>query len=175
MMPNKFVIIDACIARSVGAGVISQTHKTREVVDALKSGPTGICFTPQLRKEWERHASRHMRTWLVQMTQRGRVRHEKDRQVRDFRNAVNRFFVGVGTGEEKRQAVLKDAHLTEHAILTKRAIFSSDDTQRRLLAELANVYSRVGHVQWINPDHLHPTCLVWLQNGCEDSFLGKIV
>lgn len=174
MTPSEYVIFDACLARSVGSKPTPKTREIRSVTETLKAGSIGVCITPLLRQEWEKHASPHMRRWLVHMTSRGRVKIERDRQVRDFRLAVRACFGQRECDHEKNQEVLKDAHLTECAILTGRAVLSGDDTQRRILAELSVVYPRVGSVQWINPTLLYQGCVRWLEGGGADAAFGRV-
>jgi len=47
--------------------------------------------------------------------------------------------------------VLKDAHMTEVALLKSHPIASLDDKQRRALQRLAVHYALLSRVEWFNP------------------------
>ncbi|AIG78934.1 Hypothetical protein AJAP_30560 [Amycolatopsis japonica] len=70
--------------------------------------------------------------------------------------------------------ILKDVHITEAAIYLDVAVFSFDDTQRRVLAELYPHYSRLGAIQWFNPERDAESSTSWLQSEGHDMNTGRI-
>ncbi|WP_410638072.1 hypothetical protein [Amycolatopsis sp. lyj-346] len=138
---------------------------THQIILLLKTGNTGVCMTPELQMEWERHATRFMTRWLANMEQRCRVRRERDRRLADLRESIMAFV----KQQEKRDVILKDVHITEAAIFFQVAVFSFDDTQRRVLSELRVHYELLGGVQWFNPESDGQHSLEWLQGGGHDA------
>ena len=111
-----------------------------------------------------------MKQWLVHMESRKRVVRRSDREMRDFRAAVNSAL----SIEQGRLAVMKDAHLTEAAIFYTAGVLSTDDQQKRLLRRVAAEHERLARVQWFNPSSEHVTACLWLKDGCKDATVGCI-
>lgn len=162
------VIVDASVARS-GADSSSSDVAIRSMALARaiahRDCATGALMTPALQDEWRVHASRAMSAWLARMESLGRVRRERDRNVRDLRGAVEQV-VDAGV----RSALVKDLHLSEAAILHRVPVASLDERQRRYLSTLASDYPGVRRIQWFNPatDDV-TTWVAWLSNGCTDA------
>ncbi|MFD2466005.1 hypothetical protein [Amycolatopsis silviterrae] len=165
MKPSNHVLVDACVARSVSERNSGKLANTHQVLLSLRAGNIGVCMTPELQAEWEKHATRFMTRWLTNMEQRCRVRRERDRRIADLRESIVKFV----TQEEKREVILKDVHITEAAIFFQVAVFSFDDTQRRVLSELHVHYERLGGVQWFNPESDGQPSLEWLRGGGHDA------
>lgn len=160
------IVVDASIARSASDPArhpVTVACLSFARVLEKKSCSTGAIMTPALQDEWRRHASRMMTSWLVSMEQRGRVRREKDRVVRDLRVAVKTI-----SNEGIRVAIEKDLHLSEAAVLHGVPVASLDDRQRRFLKSLSEAYPTAGRIQWLNPatDSGWET---WLEGGCSDT------
>lgn len=164
MKPSNHVLLDACVARSVSETNSDLFRSTHSIILLLKSGKTGVCMTPELQAEWQRHATRFMTRWLANMEQRCRVRRERDRRLTDLRESITKHV----KQQEKRAVILKDVHITEAAIYLDVAVFSFDDTQRRVLAELHPHYSRLGALQWFNPERDAESSGAWLQSEGHD-------
>lgn len=171
--PNRHILIDASVATSVSDPA---RHPTSAACLALvrqlekKDCATGAAITPALQAEWKKHASRLMVSWLVGMELRGRLRRERDRSVRDLRNAV-----GQVVDDGIRAALNKDLHLTEAALLNGLPVASHDNRQRRYLVGLIPAYNTVGRIQWFSPvsddsDEWKP----WLDAGCEDASIYRV-
>lgn len=168
---DAHVLVDACIARSVGAKRDTMPARDiRVVLDEIQNGPVGLLMTPLLRQEWERHASPVMKRWLARMVSRRRVKTMRDRRVNDLRSAAARSAIT----DAEIVAIEKDAHITEAAILSKSGVISLDDAQLRLLARVATLYPLVGHVQWFHPVRDCVDCATWVASGCADSSLSRV-
>jgi hypothetical protein len=104
-----------------------------------------------------------MTSWLVSMVQRKRVKRFDDRRVSDFRSMVD----GI-SDEAIREAMIKDAHLTEAAIIHHLPVASHDAKQRRYISDLGRQYPLMKKVQWFSPeeDDLNAWS-TWLQGGCK--------
>ena len=170
MSPSDYALIDACVARAFGVGSASRLSGLKAAIDEVAKGPTGVAMSPDLKIEWELHASRFMSRWLANMTSRRRVRWIKDRRVSDFRRAA----LANAESPQEYEAIEKDAHITEAALLVGFGVISLDDRQRRLLRKMCEEYPLVGTIQWFNPTSEAEECLVWLQSATKDQFLGQI-
>lgn len=169
--PESHVLIDACVARAVGVRRDTMPAKEiRKILEECADGPTGILMTPALREEWGRHASPLMKRWLARMVSRRRVRTATDRRVRDFRIAAE----DSAADQAEYDALEKDAHITEAAILFGSGVVSLDDRQLRLLARVSVNYSLVGRVQWFHPVRNCAECAEWVASGCADQEVGRI-
>jgi len=166
--PTAHILVDASVAKSVSDPA---RHPTSVACLALirqlekKDCATGAAMTPALQAEWKRQASRLMVSWLAGMELRGRVRHERDRNVSDLRSAVAQVEdAGI------RAALEKDLHLSEAAVFHGLPVASHDNKQRRFLGKLVPAYSTVGRVQWFSPvsDHVGDW-QPWVQAGCGDA------
>jgi hypothetical protein len=160
------IVVDASVARSASDParhpVTAACLKLARQLER-KGCQTGAVMTPALQAEWKRHASRMMTSWLVSMEQRGRVRRERDRVVRDLRNATK----GIGD-PGIRNAIEKDLHLSEAAIIHGVPVASLDDRQRTFLRGLASAYAAAGRIQWVNPVS-DAGWEPWLEGGCVES------
>jgi hypothetical protein len=172
MSAKGHLIVDACVARSIGPiNRNIDVMQTKTVLDSLRDGPAGILMTPLLMQEWRKHASKFMVRWLAQMQARKRITHRRDKRVQDFRTALaNALAI-----EHGRAAVEKDAHLVEASILHGAGVLSTDDQQRRLLEIVASEYGRAGSVQWFNPVTQTTLVLAWIAGDCSDSGVARIV
>lgn len=159
------ILVDANIARSAAEnGDHPTTRASLSLARTLqaKDCETDLLMTPALRSEWREHASPLMSGWLVEMFQRRRVRSVVDKPVRDLRNAVNDVLdAGV------KNALMKDLHLSEAAILRCAPVASLDDRQRRYLRVICDTYKRAGDIQWLNPEK-DAEWDGWIRGGCVD-------
>lgn len=164
--PSTHILVDANIARSAADPARHPVSRSCYALASLlrqKDCRTGLAMTPALLEEWRTHASRTMTAWLVEMEQRGRVRRKRDRRVQDLRVAVSHVSaVGV------RDALAKDIHISEAAILNGYPVASRDDRQKGFLAELSRTYALAGRVQWMNPVS-DLGWSEWVQSGCSDN------
>lgn len=163
-MVINHILVDASIAKSAADPArhevsLACLEFSRVLED--RSCKTGVAMTPQLEDEWRRHASRYMTSWLVSMETRKRVRHIRDRRVRDFRMVV----AGI-EDDGIRAAILKDSHLSEAALSYAIPVASRDDRQRRYLSCLVADYPLAGAIQWLNPEKPQGSWRHWIVEGC---------
>jgi hypothetical protein len=168
---ESHVLVDACVAKAVGVKHDTMPARDiRKVLEEFREGPTGLLMTPLLRNEWERHASPIMKRWLARMVSRRRVRAVRDRRVNDFRTAAR----NSAADPTELEALEKDAHITEAAILLKAGVLSLDDRQLRLLTRVTQIYPLVGQVQWFHPVRNCEVCAHWVAAGCTDDQILRI-
>jgi hypothetical protein len=164
-MDKKYVIVDACVARSVKNPPHPDVIHAAKIMAAISASSVAICMTPLLQKEWKKHASRFSTRWLVKLENRGDVYRLSDKRVADFRRAIPQAL----KAKDERDAVLKDAHLTEVALLHDFSVISMDDKQRGLLARVAEIYELLTKIQWFSPRSDGEICLSWLSTGNQDT------
>jgi len=168
---DSHVLLDACVARAVGKNETSSpAREIRVILDDLRDGQVGLLMTPLLRTEWERHASPIMKKWLARMVTRKKVKFARDRRVSDFRAAAEQGAVD----QAEVEALEKDAHITEAAILSRSGVISLDDRQLRLLARLVAGYPLVGEIQWFHPVRDRENCRSWISTSCVDVDVSRI-
>jgi hypothetical protein len=119
---------------------------------------------PTLNDEWKKHGSRLALTWLVNMTQRGRVIPEVVPPSVKMRREIER---AAATKQTEVDALRKDFHLVEAAIAYDRTVVSSDETVRRLFKRAALGVAAVRKVVWVNPVKEAEDPLAWLRGGAK--------
>lgn len=173
MTTTSHIVVDASVAMSVGElASDSVAAACRSLVNQLSSKEcsTGILMTPAVRAEWKKHVSALMSSWLVSMVSRGRVREERDRVVRDLRDAV-----AAVKDSGVRVALQKDLHLSEAAIFYGAPIASRDDKQRKYLAIIGTTYLAASRIQWLNPVHHDQVLWMnWVTSGCTDRDIFRV-
>lgn len=162
---SRRIIVDANIAKSCtdpARHVTSEGCLLLTQMLADRRSDLRVVLTPKLEEEWGRHATRTFMSWWASMESRGRIDHEKDVRVADYRGAIE----AVGDAGV-RDLLLKDAHLVELALLQHYPVASQDDKQARHVAALAADYALVGNVEWFNPVTAIGW-IEWLNSGCDD-------
>lgn len=163
---TNHILVDASIAKSAtdpARHPVSMAALAFVKLVQDRSCATGAALTPILLEEWRRHASRFMTSWLADMEQRNRVRHLADKRMSDFRRAVAAVpDAGI------RDALVKDAHLSEAAMFYGLPVASRDSRQRKYLAMLSSTYPLAGSVQWLDPEDEAELWQEWLRTGCVD-------
>jgi hypothetical protein len=118
-------------------------------------------FTPPVRLEWDKHASRFSQGWRRQMVARKKLtvlRGSDDPAVVDGIQLVC-------DSKHQREEMTKDAHLVEAAIASGAPIASLDDAARNLYRKLASALPAVRDVVWVNPAALAERAVPWLEAG----------
>jgi hypothetical protein len=165
------LLIDACVASGLSDPADASLIQALKVVGALQRGSVGLAMTPELRREWMKHASRYMVNFLARMESRRRVSNFSDKRVADFRKAIETHV----KQDSARNAIWKDAHLTEAALFYSMAILSLDEKQRKHLRVLADHYPPLRSIQWFNPSHPSDSCHYWATKTPHDRSIGKLV
>lgn len=160
------VLVDTNIAKSCADPARHETSEAcLRLIRLLESRActVGVALTPSLESEWREHASRVFLGWWASMESRGRIYVEPDRQVRDYRRALE--LVG---DKGVLTAMIKDAFLIEAAILHGFVIATQDDRQRSYVRNLIEVYEQLGRLQWFNPVS-EQGWIDWIEAGCADN------
>jgi len=116
-----------------------------------------------ITEEWNKHKSAFARTWLVSMTARKRVFRVEPTPLEALRQNVDR----ITDSQKERDAMLKDFHLLEAALVTDRTVIALDEIVRALFGTACQTMGQIKSVVWVNPDKAEEQALVWLEEGAE--------
>jgi len=158
---RKRLVIDASVARSAGETEHPVSKSCREFLEAVRGICHRLVFTEAIRDEWRRHESRYSRRWLVSMYAKKKV----DRIDPDPAASMQTQIEAIPLSSRKRQAVLKDRHLLEAALLADGIVASGDDTARNILREASSTWRAVKRMVWVNPGKPEEDCCDWLAAG----------
>lgn len=171
-MMERYLIIDANVARSCTEPARHETSQAcLQLTQVLqrKECKVGIVITPALHDEWRKHASRVFLSWWANMESRRRVRQEDDKRLNDYREYLSSI-----QDHGIREAMEKDAHLVELALLKGYPVASQDDKQRRYIADISANYQLARTVQWFNPVSSQGWD-TWLLENCQDLHIFRCV
>lgn len=171
-MPDRRVmVVDADVAMAAGRGHRPPVPECLRILTTILSVCHRVAFTPELREEWKRHASRQARRWLKQMVGRKKLvdassptkarAMRSDGTLAGLEKAIDRRF----PRDEERDEVRKDLHLVCAAVECGAAVISNDDTARRRLRQLAHDCRPLGSVEWVNPSCPAENVDAWLHKG----------
>lgn len=162
MSVESYLVVDANIARSYNDPASDdQAYLCFLFLQALSARDSrhGVVLNEALEAEWLKHGSGKFLRWFAMMETRQKVLRSSHPKSADYRNAM-----AAVTDDGIREALLKDAHLVELALMGNYPVASRDDKQRRYVASLLGVYERLGRIQWFNP--VTESWESWLAAGC---------
>lgn len=157
----KTFIVDASTACDAGTKdpPTERGLLARAFLDALRDAGHSLALTPALVQEWENHAGRMARRWLVTMYARRRVRHIATGNTQALRVGA----LKTAPTPNIRAEMTKDWHLLDAALGTDRTIASSDDLARGWYAHAATVVRGLRLIVWVNPSTSDLSA--WLHTG----------
>lgn len=120
-------------------------------------------MSPAITDEWNKHKSAFARTWLVSMTARKRVVRVEPEQLEELRQKLQEITDSL----KEREAMLKDFHLIEAALVTDRTVIALDETVRALFGTACQTMGQMKSIVWVNPDKLEEATITWLEAGAE--------
>jgi len=168
-MPKKKpgrIVIDACIARSAGGKEAKKGHSVP--CTNFLSKVLEICymviFSRELFDEWKEHQSKFSRRWLVTMFSRKKVNILKDSEDQSLRGRIRSE---CEIKKRSWEAVLKDIHLIEAAIITDKIIASIDDRARDHFKIISPGFGELRLIYRINPANTDEDVVSWLESGLE--------
>ncbi len=171
-MPDRRVmVVDADVAMAAGTGHRPPAPECLRILTTILSVCHRVAFTPELRDEWKRRASRQAKRWRKQMFGRKKVvdassptkapAMRSDGALAGLEKAIDRRF----PCEKERDEVRKDLHLVCAAVECGAAVISNDDTARQRFRRLAQDCRRLGSVEWANPSCPTENVDAWLHAG----------
>jgi len=171
---SRRLVVDASVARSATLSDNPTSTACREFLQAILEVCHRIVLSPEIYREWERHAlqsqtvaelrrTRFLANWMVAMSRRKggkilRVRVDRDDALR---TKINR----LGLPDASRQEISDDLHLIEGALVFDRIVISRDDSVRDLLRGVAGSCPEFAKVAWCNPVDVGEEGLEWLRAG----------
>jgi len=154
---QRSIVVDASIARAAGTRAVTSSITCRQLLLAITVQRHKVVLTPEIKAEWKRHQSNFSRKWLVDMVSR-----KLFVQVSPAQHGACRTEASAATSPN-REAMEKDLHLIEAALITDRLVLSLDDKARALFCGLASSVGIVRTIDWRNP--LKHDCCEWLKAG----------
>jgi hypothetical protein len=162
---SKRLVIDTDVARAAGGeeAVHPTSKNCRDFLLALRETSHRLVLTPEISAEWKRHQPRFSRAWLVSMFAQRRVLRVEIETRLDLRQRIEDV-----TDVSKKQAVLKDSHLIEAALVTDRIVISKDEVVRAILKAACQNVGEIRIIVWVNPDRAEEAPIPWLRDGAPD-------
>jgi hypothetical protein len=122
---SKRLVIDASVAASAGGE--TATHPTakhcRDFLTSVLVISYHVVMTPDITVEWKTHESNFARRWRVAMDARRKIYRVSDVANDALRSKIER----TTTRESDREALRKDFHLIEAALVTDKTVISLDE------------------------------------------------
>ena len=141
------VVVDACIARSVGTseGIASLCDG---LLTAILNSTISVHMCPTMEDEWFRHMNPISRTWYLAMVQRRRMFFEPVPANQPVRQAIN----SLHEGHNHKTLMTKDLHLVEAAFAKDNRILSGDGRARHGYHVLSQSCPNLRTILWAHID-----------------------
>ena len=160
---SRDLVIDASVARASGG--VGATHPAATVTRDFLQAVLTIChkavMTSAVRKEWDEHQSNFARKWQSSMVARKKLKPLFVEEREDLRQRVELENIS----RTQKNAMLKDCHLIEAALVTDQRIIALDDTARALFSEASSNISEIQNILWINPVSDSEHVMSWLKGA----------
>jgi hypothetical protein len=167
---RESVVVDACVAKEASEKDLPRSRNSRlALMELLKQGAS-VDFSPEVDREWNKHASVFSVRWRYQMTVKKKIRKVRDKPSTLLRKRVAEIL----PDPYDVAAILKDVHLLEIGLHHGSGVISSDDRTGRLSAIVAASYPPLGRVQWVSPHEPEGTCLAWIAGKLVDKEVGQL-
>ncbi len=162
---SRDLVVDASVARSSGGeeATYPTSKNCRDCLKTILALPHQVVMSPAITDEWNKHKSAFARGWLVSMTARRRVLRVEPEQLEELRRKVQEITDSL----KEREAMLKDFHLIEAALVTGRTVIALDETVRALFGTACQTMGQMKSIVWVNPDKLEEATITWLEAGAE--------
>ena len=162
---SKRLVIDADVARASGSETAThpRAEHCRDFLSAILSLSHRIVMTEKINNEWKNHQSRFARRWRVSMDARKKI----DRINLPEDEALQNKVTNTADDADEIEAMEKDFHLLQAALITDQTVVSLDETVRGLFKRAAQQVSEIRDIIWVNPDRTEEQPILWLQNGAQ--------
>lgn len=160
---SRLIVIDASIARAAAATPDSggEAARCRRFLEAVLELCHRAVWSPEIEREWKRHASRFSRKWRVQMDARRKL----DRCQPPTVGGLSERIQSGSVVDLNPEVIRKDLHLVEAALAAEGIIGSLDERFRTQLAAAVNSASELRTILWINPAGEADAGFEWLSGG----------
>ncbi|KMY49555.1 hypothetical protein [Peribacillus loiseleuriae] len=160
-MGEKVMIIDACVASSASAKDKPISTMCRKLLLEVLDSEHKLGFTKQLEEEWSNHRSLLAMKVLASMKSRKRVLFIHDSEgVFEIRDRMKDL-----PDKQRIEAITKDLHLIEAALLTDKIIISSDKRARNHFSSIVHIIEELKELTWINPVNIEENVIGWINSG----------
>ena len=161
---SKRLVIDADVARASGSETAThpRAKHCRDFLNAVLSLNYRMAMTEQISNEWKSHQSRFARRWRVSMDARKKIDRINPPEYAELQDKVT----NTANNEDEIEALQKDFHLLQAALVTDQTIISLDETIRGLFKQASQQVGEIRDIIWVNPDRTaKEQPIAWLQNG----------
>jgi hypothetical protein len=164
------VVVDACVGKEASEANLPRSRNSRLVMSELLKQRIPVDFTPEVEREWKKHASSFSVKWRYQMVTRKLITKGKDKPSNLLRKEIKDLL----DDPHDVAALLKDVHLLEIGLNHGSGIISSDDRSGRLAKIVAVSYAPLERVQWVSPHKPEGACLGWVEGKLADAEVGRL-
>jgi hypothetical protein len=143
----KRLVIDASVARASGTTKHQVSSACRELLELISQKGHLVAFSPDISREWDKHASGFALGWLKLMISRKR---------REVVSSGSHIAIRVRLDHcqftpSELAAAIKDFHLIDAALATDRIIFSLDATACALFVQASTKIAELRPIIWTDP------------------------
>jgi len=160
----KRLVIDSDVVQAAG-GAEAQTETARlcrQFLQAVLEICHQVVLTATLGAEWKRHSSSFARKRRVRMDARKKVlRPQPDDEV----GVVVQKVLSQVEDSNAQEALRKDVHLIEAALVTDRIVIFRDETTRSVLRGVVSHVAELRKLVWVNPIRADEGAIDWLRDG----------
>lgn len=159
------LIIDSSVARASGGeeAAYPTSKNCRDFLKAFMAAHHYIVMSPPITEEWNKHKSIFVRQWLVSMFARKRVKRVEPEALEELRARL----ALIASSQKDHDAMLKDFHLVEAALVTDRTVIALDEVVGSLFSEACQTLGQLKNIAWVNPDKSEENAIIWLEAGAE--------
>ena len=165
---SRSIVVDASIARSAGDTDHPTSVMCREFLSSMLKICHKLVWSDEIRREWDKHASRYTSSWLVAMQNKRkiiRIAIDKDEE-----QALMTLIEDAEDWPASwRKAALKDVLLITAAWEADNLVASADDEVRVLFGRLSANSAMLRRVVWVNPTSADEETVTWLESGARRS------
>jgi hypothetical protein len=169
---SRRLVIDASVARAAGgpeAAFPTSIH-CRDFLDTVRATAHRVVMTRDIFAEWKNHRSRLAHVWQRSMVAKRRIIFLEVAPNTKLRHKVGTLPIS----KRGCEAMLKDIHLIEAALVTDRTAISLDEAVRKLFSTAAISVRELRPVVWVNPANPSEEAVTWLNDGARPQKQRKL-
>ena len=161
---SKSFVIDTDVLRRSGneKATFPAAKNCRDFLNTVQLLTYYVVISPELNREWNKHASTFARRWRVAMEKQDRVCYIKPAQDKKIESKV----LETSRSKKQEESMKKDLHLINAALATDQTVISCEQKIRKLFARATKQVKEIRKVIWVNPERtVDEKPIEWLQNG----------
>jgi len=162
---SRALVVDASVARSSGGeeATYPTSKNCRDCLKTILALPHRVVMSQPITDEWNKHKSAFARGWLVSMTARRRILRVEPEPLEELRQKLQE----IAGRQKDADAMLKDFHLIEAALVTDQTVIALDEIVRTLFGTSCQTVGQMKSIVWVNPDKPEEQPFAWLEAGAE--------